>query len=130
MRDLRMQQAGIVPPEADSSDNYFEHTCIPSSTTTNAFPTLITDPLGNQVSNTYYSCMRVPQAAQDANDLAVGGVGTTFTYDVESRPLCTNYPDGGQSCISYPNANTVQTTRLLNLQGASDQITRDPRYKP
>ena len=30
---------------------------------------------------------------------------TTYTYDTMLRPLCTNLPDGGQTCLSYPDAN-------------------------
>jgi len=106
------------------NDTYFEHACIPSTVTTNAFPTVVTDALGNQTKTTYYSCIRVPEATQGPNDIAAGtSAATTTTYDVSSRPLCTKYPDGGQSCLTYPNANSIQTTVLLNSQGTSDQLT-------
>ncbi len=35
---------------------------------------------------------------------------TAHTYDSMLRPLCTTLPDGGQTCLSYPSATSVQKT--------------------
>ena len=39
---------------------------------------------------------------------------TTYTFDPLLRPLCTNLPDGGQTCLSYPDANHVSRTQIVN----------------
>ncbi len=46
---------------------------------------------------------------------------TTYTYDSMLRPLCTNAPDGGQSCTSYPSATT--TTRTTKITSALSDVS-------
>ena len=38
---------------------------------------------------------------------------TNYTFDGQLRPLCTNLPDGGQTCLSYPDANHVSRTQII-----------------
>jgi RHS repeat-associated protein len=47
---------------------------------------------------------------------------TNYTFDTLLRPLCTNLPDGGQTCLSYPDANHVSRTQIIT-SGLSDLST-------
>lgn len=51
---------------------------------------------------------------QDPNDIANSRTGTTYQFDGGFRPTCTNYPDGGQTCLSYPSQTEIDTTTKVN----------------
>jgi len=95
-------------------DNYLDSTCVPSETATYAFPTKVTDAMRHVTTTAYYTCNRVPGQVQSPNDIAANRTGTTTTFDLAGRPICTNLPDGGQSCTSYPNPNEVGTSTKIN----------------
>jgi YD repeat-containing protein len=54
----------------------------------------------------------MPTSSTDVNGTAAGDPGhtTTYTYDSMLRPLCTNTPDGRQTCLGYPSATTASKT--------------------
>lgn len=53
--------------------------------------------------------------ATDANGTQLGDPlhTTTYSYDSMLRPLCTNLPDGGQTCLSYPDPNTTKRQQKI-----------------
>jgi RHS repeat-associated protein len=65
----------------------------------------------------------------DANGSALGDPAhtTTYTYDSMLRPLCTNLPDGGQTCASYPDPNHVTQQKKVtsSLTDASAVVLDD-----
>jgi RHS repeat-associated protein len=105
------------------ADNYADNVCIPSGTNTYAFPTLVTDALGHQTKTSYSSCLRKVQAIADANDVAQSRSGTVSTFDTQGRPLCTSFPDGGQKCLTYPNANTITLSQLFQAGQSAHSVT-------
>ncbi len=77
-----------------------------------AYPTKICNAL-NQCSYTGYDFNTgLNTSFTDVNGSSAGDQAhtTTRTYDAILRPLCTTAPDGGQTCLSYPNVTTVQKT--------------------
>jgi len=108
---------GNTKPTAFSNvDNYSDTNCIASTAPTYTFATLITDALGHQTKKAYNSCLGAVTQSQDANDLAAKRSGTQQTYDLDGRPLCTTFADGGSNCIGYSStsANTMTQTELLS----------------
>lgn len=95
-------------------DDYLDTACIASGINTNAFPTLVTNPFGQQVATAYYSCNRAVGQLQSANDLSNGRSGTRTEYDVAGRLHCTTHSDGSQACMTYPNDNEIDATSELN----------------
>jgi RHS repeat-associated protein len=100
------------------ADNWGGSGCV-TATTTYAFPTLITNPLGHRNKTAYYPCTSLAQSKQDENDLRAGRAGTTFTYDLLNRPLVTAFPDGGQTTYSY-NDSSLPMTITKTVRAAPD----------
>lgn len=103
----------------DYTDNFGTNVLCPPSRPTFAYVTTTTLPPNSsafqaKLYNAYYSCSGLAQAKKDDNDVSASRAGTTFSWDVMHRPLCTNYPDGGQTCNSYPDPNTINQTALAN----------------
>jgi|GEM_PF-752730 len=48
---------------------------------------------------------------------------TSYTFDTLLRPLCTNLPDGGQTCLSYPDANHVSRQQIITASLPPDTST-------
>jgi RHS repeat-associated protein len=63
-------------------------------------------------------------SSTDVNGSQAGDAAhtTNYTFDTLLRPLCTNLPDGGQTCLSYPDANHVSRTQIIT-SGLSDLST-------
>ena len=101
------------------ADNYSVGTA-PGNT--NAFMTQITQPPANGVAHTekfaYGYADGQLRSSQDQNDINAGRPGTTYLYnDPFARPTQINYPDGGETTISYndaPPSPSVTTSRLMN----------------
>jgi len=117
------------PTTFDYSDNWADSTCVASGTLTRAFPSVVTDALGFRQKTTRASCTGLKIAVADENDLRIGRVGSTFTYDWKARPLCVNYSDGGQSCSAYfmtaQPQYTTQTTLINSGLSKSSKTVLD-----
>lgn len=102
------------PTSFDYSESWADTYCIPSGTITHAFPTTITDALGHQTKNSYFTCTSLRQSLKDANDIQANRGGTTFTYDLFNRPITVNYPDLGQTtyCYSHDPNSSCYTNAL------------------
>lgn len=88
------------------------------------FPTTITDPLGHRTKHTYYSCTSFLGSTQNENDIAASRPGTTYSYDLIDRLISTNFPDTGQTTLSYNDAVPyMQTTSQLIQSGMSKVST-------
>src|SRR6266481_1434272 len=63
----------------------------------------------------------VPVSTTNTNGSGPGDPAhtTTYTFDSMLRPLCTNLPDGGQTCLSYPSTTSTQKTTKIT-SGLSD----------
>jgi RHS repeat-associated protein len=48
---------------------------------------------------------------------------TTYTFDTLLRLLCTNAPDGGQTCLSYPDANHDSRQQIITASLPPDTST-------
>ena len=90
-------------------DSFSDHNCIPSTVSTYAFPTTVTDAVGHQTKLAYNSCSRSVVQSQGPNDIAHGRAGTQYSFDAEGRPLQTSAPDGGSLTHSYPSPNEVDS---------------------
>lgn len=102
-------------------DGYLDTACITAGNPTYGFPSVATDALGHQTKTGYYTCNRAPGQVQSPNDVNNGSKGTQTTYDIAGRILCVTSPDGGQTCTSYPSADEVDRTILINAQ-TTDKI--------
>jgi RHS repeat-associated protein len=106
------------------ADNWADANCT-LGTNTFAYLTQTTDALSHQTKHKYFRCMGLVAGTQDQNDINNSGSGTTFTYDLVSRPLTVNYPDGGQTTNSYVDTVPLSVTQLklvatgLNIQHTS-----------
>jgi YD repeat-containing protein len=102
------------------ADAWAQTTCAPSSNSS-AYLTNITDALGHVTNLTYDSCTGAKATDTDPN-----GAETTYSYDGLGRPLQTNFPDGGQTTISYvdaiPNSTTQTTLIASGLNRTSNTI--------
>jgi len=108
------------PTTLDYSENWADTSCIASGTLTRAFPTTLTDALGYRTKTTRFSCTGLSSAIANENDLQANRTGTTSTYDWANRPLCTNYPDGGQTCDAFfMTAHPPYTTRTVLMSSNS-----------
>jgi RHS repeat-associated protein len=116
------------------------------STSTYAYLTKITDPLGHISKFKYaYSDGQLIQS-QNQNDTTASRAGTTYLYNDSLRRLTeTDFPDGGKTTVSYsdtapsPSVTTTQlvtsspalsisTTSVMDGMGhvAQTQLTSDP----
>jgi RHS repeat-associated protein len=118
------------------TDNWAQTTCAPSSNSS-AYLTTITDALNHVTNFSYDSCTGAKATDTDPN-----GAKTSYSYDPLGRPVQTNFPDGGQTSISYVDAipnSATQTTlitsglnrtsyTLLDGYGRTNetQLTSDP----
>ncbi len=84
------------------------------------FPTTVTDPLSHQTKHTYYSCTSLTGSTRDGNDIAASRAGTTFSYDLMSRLVATNFPDGGQTVLTYNDAVPYTKTSRIDLYFSDD----------
>src|SRR5207302_230363 len=96
--------------------------CVSGSTF--AYRTQSTNALNQAVQNSYYPCTGQVQTARDQNDINAGRSGTTQTYDLLNRPLVTNFPDGGQTSISYnSDALPLTVTRTVLATPSPNIVT-------
>lgn len=102
----------------DYSDSFVPGSCIPASNSY-AYVSKITNALGQQTLITRYACTGQKQSLRDQNDINAGRPGTTYTYDLMNRPLCTNSPDGGQTCLNY-NGDSIPLTVTKTQLAAPD----------
>ena len=129
------------PTNLDYTENWADTACEASGTLTRELPTTITDPMGNRLSTRSYSCTRLPEAVADENDLDANPSrsGITYNYDFAGRPLCINYPDGGETCNAYFMTYSTETTSITSAVSMAtktivdgygrvteSQITTDP----
>jgi RHS repeat-associated protein len=118
------------------TDTWTQTTCAPPSNSS-AYLTSITDALSHVTNFSYDSCTGAKATDSDPNHAQ-----TSYSYDALGRPVQTNFPDGGQTTISYVDAiptSTTQTTiittgvnrtstALLDGYGRTieTQLTSDP----
>jgi YD repeat-containing protein len=130
------------PTSFDYTDSWNDSYCIPSGTTTHAYPTTVTDALGYRTKISYFSCAILKQSAKDENDIRASRAGTTFTYDLFNRLLTKTDAAGGSTTNTFspsvPPSNTSSTaiasgvslnsTALQDTYGRTyqTQLTSDP----
>jgi hypothetical protein len=78
---------GGSPTTYDYSENWADSTCIPSGALTRAYPTTMTDALGNRRRVSAYTCTQLTHTIADENDIEAGRPGITYTYDLLNRDL-------------------------------------------
>jgi RHS repeat-associated protein len=89
------------------------------SSSTNAYLTTITNPLGQNETFSYDYHNGQLTVSKDPNDISAGRAGTTYIYnDPSSRPTQVNYPDGGQAEYFYNDAVPSVTT-CENISGSA-----------
>jgi RHS repeat-associated protein len=73
--------------------------------------------------STYFPCTGQTQSTRDENDILAARTGTTFTYDLALRPLCTTHTDGGQTCRSYTDTpNSVSVTATVKQDSSHNVV--------
>ena len=111
-------------------DSHLDNACISSGTNTYAFPTLVTNQLGQQTAMAYYTCNRAVGQLQSPNDMSSKSGGTRTTFDTLGRVRCVTAADGGMACTSYPNPTEIDVTNALNdsfdifLDGYGQSVSR------
>jgi RHS repeat-associated protein len=91
----------------------------------NAYLTSVTNALGQQSTQSYYECTGKLAAYKDANDLAAGNNGTTFSYDMMGRKTLVSYPDGGQTATAYnDSAHTIDVQQLIIAGKTHEALTQ------
>jgi RHS repeat-associated protein len=76
------------------ADSWGDTTCAPTGTGA-AYLTSITDALGHITRTKYNSCTGTAASTTDANSQP-----TSFSYNAMEQLVQTNFPDGGETCIS------------------------------
>jgi RHS repeat-associated protein len=91
------------------TDNYSDSV----NRSTYARPTTLTQPVTSGVSHishmSYYYYLGLSYQNTDQN-----GQVTTSLYDLRGRPTQQNFPDGGQTSITYNSATSVTSTTKMN----------------
>ncbi len=92
----------------DYSDLLSDTSCLPLDSSHNplpifAYPTTVTNALGQKSQTHYTSCTGQTKQTQDANDLAQGRAGTVSTFDLMDHTTSITYPDGGVTTYDYGN---------------------------
>src|SRR6266704_2520778 len=80
---------------------------------TYALPTTVTRPTTNGNSHvthiSYYYNFALPYQVTDENNQL-----STFSYDLIRRPAQENFPDGGQTTVTYNSPTSITTTTKIN----------------
>jgi RHS repeat-associated protein len=79
-----------------------------------AYPTTITNPLGQQTNYTYDPGTGLVASVKDANNQT-----TSFTYDNMWRLATASYPDGGLATITHQEATTPFSATITKKMAAS-----------
>lgn len=96
------------------SDSWADSSCAPSGQSS-AYPTIVTDPLGDKTSYAYNSCLGTVATVTDPNSNYTNNHKTTsYSYDSLQRVVSVTNPDNGgkQICYFDTEPNTVVTYTL------------------
>jgi YD repeat-containing protein len=124
------------------TDKWANASCPPASGNGQAYVTLVTNALSQNVQFTYFPCTGLTQDRQDQNDINASRSGTTYAYDLMGRVTQKTFADGGTTTTSYIDTVPVSTTTTAtatpspNVSTVSDfdglgrliqtQLTTDP----
>jgi RHS repeat-associated protein len=124
------------------TDKWANASCPPASGNGQAYVTLVTNALSQNVQFTYFPCTGLTQDRQDQNDINASRSGTTYAYDLMGRVTQKTLADGGTTTTSYIDTVPVSTTTTVtatpspNVSTVSDldglgrliqtQLTTDP----
>src|SRR6266568_9688036 len=86
------------------SPDAWANTACPPSATTYAFPVSASNALSQTTSFTYFDCSGQLASVKHPNNQT-----TSFSYDSLLRPTQENFPDGGQTTITYNSQTSIQT---------------------
>jgi RHS repeat-associated protein len=128
------------PTTYDYSENWADSACIPSGTLTRAYPTTMTDALGNRRKVSAYTCTQLTHTIADENDIEAGRIGITYTYDLLNRDLSvvdqlgvvTNWlytPTTAESILSFNN-NASSVDVLTTSDGYGRTVLSQTRQAP
>ncbi|HEX9505816.1 MAG TPA: PKD domain-containing protein, partial [Acidimicrobiia bacterium] len=70
--------------------------------------------LGQHVRQQYFACTGRVQSMRDQNDIAASRPGSTVSWDLMNRPLTLRFPDGGQTYLTYGDANHFSVARAID----------------
>ncbi len=93
---------------AYSPDAWANSYCNPS-TTSYAYPVSASNALSQTTSFTYFACSGQPASVKDPNNQT-----TSVSYDSLLRPTQENFPDGGQTTLTYNSLTSITTTTKMN----------------
>ncbi len=93
---------------AYSPDAWINTVCNPS-TTSYAYPVSVTNALNQTTSFKYYACAGLLGSTTDANNQT-----TSVSYDSLLRPIEEDFPDGGQTSLTYNSPTSITTTTKMN----------------
>ncbi len=110
------------PTYFDYTDSWNDSSCISSAEF--AYPTTVTNALGQVSKSTYNSCDGSMASTRDQNDTNANRAGTVYTYDGLQRTTNIALPDGGSTHIDYggsalPEVITTTTTATPSPTGTS-----------
>ncbi len=91
------------------SPDAWANTACPPSAATYAFPVSASNALSQTTSFTYFACSGQLASAKDPNNQT-----TSFSYDSLLRPTQENFPDGGQTTVTYNSPTSITTTTKMN----------------
>ena len=89
----------------------YSTTYVYSGTYYGAYPTTISNALGQPTYYLYDSNTGLPTKITDPNNQP-----TLYSYDIMLRPTQVNYPDGGETIFNYPSPTVVE--ELDNIDGS------------
>jgi RHS repeat-associated protein len=91
---------------------------------TYAYPTTITNALGQQQKLSYSSCSGQLTVSKDPNDIAAGRSGTTYQYaEPRERLTSVSHPDGGETTTTYNDSAVTQTDTTLVQTSPAEYTT-------
>jgi YD repeat-containing protein len=97
----------------DYTDSWADASCI--SVPEFAYPTMVTNALGQLSKSIYNSCDGSIHSVQDQNDINAGRTGTVYTYDGLQRVTSVSLPDGGSTTTNYGGSATPEVVTSTTI---------------
>jgi YD repeat-containing protein len=105
------------------SDNWANAGCVPSGVNTHGYVTQVTNALSQNSQTSFFPCTGQVASQKNQNDINASRPGTTYSYDLVSRLLQNNLPNGGRVDVSYNDVAPVSVSTTTKINSAQNLIS-------
>ena len=116
------------PTTYDYSENWADSSCITSGVITRAYPSTITDAIGNRSRTSAYTCTQLTHTTADENDIRAGRAGMAQTYDFLNRVLSITDQSGAVTNWSYTPTTSESVLTFNSGASSVDILTTTDGY--